>query len=177
MERVRAIAGIVLLVIGATLWVVPIGMAQPAVDVPALRGLAVEGAPPLSLYTLPIPFSASWSSDSGLPVNVSVYRCGTSLSSCSGASSEPGHLVASGAGSTGSLSWNGPKGDYFLIVPSASATLHPEIGSTIAGGAAGLLAIALGAVLLLMANFRRPGKPLAGPKDAPAPASTATKGS
>ena len=141
-------------------------------DVPATSGDIVEANPPLALLTPHLPYTVTWTSDSGGPVNVSVYNCGTD-SSCSNFG--PSDRVATGTGATGSLSWSGVKGNYYAIVPAGltgRTTVTASVGEPLDGGIVGLAVLVLG--LIFLAIGATGGKPPRAPPQAVPPADQST---
>ncbi|MCI4358515.1 MAG: hypothetical protein L3J95_02565 [Thermoplasmata archaeon] len=145
------IGGVIVLILGFVLWYVPMSLAVGSSDVPATAGLAVNANPPLALLSPNLPYSATYSSDSGLPVNVTVYNCGTD-STCTHFNPSSDR-VASGKGSTGTLTWSGVKGNYYLVVPTGltgKTTISVTVGEPLAGGLAGIALVVIGLLLLLV---------------------------
>ena len=94
------IVGVVLLILGFVLWYIPMNVSDGSLDVPAGSVDAVEANPPLALLTPNLPYTVTWSSDSGHSVNVTVYNCGTD-SSCANIASS--NKVTSGSGASGTV--------------------------------------------------------------------------
>ncbi len=155
MRKGILVVGVVLLILGAVLWYLPISTTQSQA-VPNGDAWTIGANPPLALLTPTIPYTVTWNSASGL--NVSVYDCGSSGSCTSSSLVNP---VATGNG--GSLSWSGTKGDSYAIVPSRATTLNLGIGEPIAGGLLGLLLVVVGIILALV------GAASGGSKMRPAP--------
>ncbi len=162
------VAGIVVLIIGVVLWYVPVEPVTSSLTVPTGAGDTLSANPPLAVLSSQLTYSASWTSSSSITVNV--YDCGTD-SSCSNAIHSG--AIATGTGSSGSLSWTGPKGDYYLIVPSSTATVTAGATEPLAGGIVGVILLVVGLLLAIIGAVRRPATPKAAPAPAAAPPSAA----
>lgn len=144
------IGGLIVLILGFVLWYIPVNISAGSNDVPAASGVVVEANPPLALLSSNLPYTATWSSDLGIPVNVSAYSCGTD-STCSHATDK----VASGTGTTGTLTWSGSKGTYYVIIPTSKTSISVNVGEPVAGGIAGLALVVIGLIVLLAGAARK----------------------
>ena len=155
------IVGVVLLILGFVLWYIPMNVSDGSLDVPAGSVDAVEANPPLALLTPNLPYTVTWSSDSGHSVNVTVYNCGTD-SSCANIASS--NKVTSGSGASGTVKWTGAKGNYYAIEPSSSSTVTVNVGEPLIGGIVGLALVAIGVIFLIVGAARK-SKPRAPPQE------------
>lgn len=156
--------GLVLLILGVVLWYLPIaGQMSTTLSIPAGSEESIGDPAPVALLTKTVSFTVSWSSSSS--VTVRVYDCGTNQNSCSTITNATSP-VASGSGSTGSLTWSGPKGEYFAVVPSGSTTATISYSAPLANGLAGLGLTILGFLVFLIGLARKAKTP-----PAPAPMS------
>jgi hypothetical protein len=147
--------GIVLLAVGVVLWYLPVSMAVGSTVVPALGGDIVHDDPTLAVLTPTVAYSSTWASSSGASVVVDVYNCGAD-SSCSNFTSPT--PVASGHGSSGSLSWSGGKGDYYAIIPmgiTQSTTVSVSVAQPLGGGFDGLGVVIIGVFVVFLGAIRR----------------------
>ncbi|HEV2166477.1 MAG TPA: hypothetical protein VGS23_05835 [Thermoplasmata archaeon] len=154
-----AVVGILVLIVGVALWYIPMNVSIGSNHVPALSGDIVEASPPAALLTPKLPYTVTWSSDSGAPVNLSVYNCGTD-STCG--SFTPSDRVASGSGATGTVTWSGVKGNYYAIVPSgltAKTTVTASVGEPLFGGLLGIGLLVLGLIFLAVGAGGKSKKP------------------
>jgi len=170
------IVGVIVLILGFALWYYPMSLAVGSNDVPATAGEEVNANPPLALLTPNLPYTATWSADSGLTVNVSVYNCATD-STCTHFNPSTDR-VASGKGVSGTVTWSGVKGNYYLVVPTGltgKTTISVSVGEPLAGGLAGLALVVIGLILLIAGAARKsktrlPPQPV--PPAEPAPESS-----
>jgi hypothetical protein len=132
--------GLALLVVGCALWYLPFPSSTSA-NVAVGYGFVVGTNPPLAWLTSSVGYTATWTAVNA--TNVSVFDCGTD----SGCSAQ-GAQVAQGSGTHGSLSWSGPKGEYFDVVPNDTASVTVNYHTPLGGGAVGLVLVAFGALLL-----------------------------
>ncbi|MGI0053355.1 MAG: hypothetical protein ACREC5_04765 [Thermoplasmata archaeon] len=154
MRKGVLVAGIVLLVLGAVLWYLPIPMSQSQ-TVPTGYAWTLSTSPAAAVLTPTIPYSVTWDASPGL--SVSVFDCGSG--SCDlGSLSD---VVTSGSG--GSLSWSGVKGSTYAIVPTSNATFTVSISEPLGGGDVGVALLVIGGVLLIV------GAATGGEKPRPAP--------
>ena len=159
------VAGIVILIIGVVLWYLPVQPVSNSLTVPTGAGDTLSANPPLAVLTSQLTYSASWTASSSITVNV--YDCGTD-SACSNAIHSG--AIATGTGSSGSLSWTGPKGEYYLIVPSSTATVTAGATEPLAGGLVGVALLVVGLIIAIVGAVRGPAKAKASPAPAAAPA-------
>lgn len=162
------LAGIVVLILGVVLWYLPIQPVTSTLTVPTGAGDTLSANPPLAILSSELTYSANWSAGSSITVNV--YDCGTDTS-CTNAIHTG--AIATATGSTGSLSWTGPKGNYYLIVPSGTATVTAGVTEPLAGGIVGVLLLVVGLVLAIFGAVRNPPAPKASPPPVAAPAASA----
>jgi len=138
--------GVALALVGVALWYFPLQTVSSNISIPQGKSQVVGLEAPLDLLGAPITYTLHWSSSSTSVV--AVYRCGTS-STCS--ATGPGSLVVKGSGRTGSLSWTGPAGDYFHIIPSGPVEVTFEELEPLLGGSLGLSVLGFGAFLAVFA--------------------------
>lgn len=135
------ITGIVVLGVGIALWYVPLTGPSTSADVPQTSGLIVHDSAPLSILTTNFAWTATWAATSN--ISVSVYDCGTDSNCVS-----PSIPLVTGSGPSGSISWTGEKGHYFVIVPSDATAITADYNVPLVGGAAGLGLTLLGVIIL-----------------------------
>lgn len=149
-----AVVGVVLLVIGAVLWYVPLpGTSTGQTNVAAGQGEVVQATAPLALLTPTVSMTVTWTASSSTQVRV--LACGTD-SGCGSPGSTP---VASGTGTSGSLTFSADKGSYYLIEPDHSATINVQPTVPILGGALGLVLLIVGILLLVVGLVARKKQP------------------
>jgi hypothetical protein len=149
-----AVIGLMLVLVGAVLWVLPISTnlaTNVSIDSQTEDVLSVSA--PLAVLTFSVSFSASWTAVS--PVNLTVFGCGSD-SSCSNV---PGNAssITNGSGRTGELTWSGPRGAYFAVLPSGPAVLNLSYEAPLWNGLAGVVLLVLG-VGITIAGFMGRGK-------------------
>ncbi|HEV2316529.1 MAG TPA: hypothetical protein VGV89_03015 [Thermoplasmata archaeon] len=134
--------GVAMLVVGGVLWYLPFPTSSSA-NVTVGYGYVVGTDPPLALLTSSVGYTATWTSQN--TTNVSVFDCGTD-SSCG----SQGGQVAQGAGTHGTISWSGAKGEYFDIIPNDTAEVTVTYHTPLGGGTVGLVLVGFGAVLAVV---------------------------
>jgi hypothetical protein len=146
--------GLVLALVGAVLWYVPVTTASSSTPVPV--GDAFDFSVPGTLIIGPVPFTATWTASG--PTNVTLYGCGSDAK-CSAQTNSS--VIARGAGTTGSMKWTGKAGLYYLFVPDASTNVTISYGEPLLGGLGGLAVLGVGIVVLVagIAMRRSPGSP------------------
>jgi hypothetical protein len=171
--RVRfrvVLVGVLLLVVGLALWYLPLPGPNGSNAVPDGSAAIVPSTTPLALLSSSLPWTASWTSASS--VNVTAYDCGTSSNTCTQAVTLQGiPIVASGTGSSGSLSWSGPRGEVYAIAVTSltgvGATVTWGYSVPLGGGSVGLGLTGIGVVVILVGAAQK-ARPT-GPPSAPAP--------
>jgi hypothetical protein len=160
-----AATGILLLVIGAVLWYLPLQTIQSgSQSVPTNYGLITQPVAPYAYITPSISFSTSWQGSAA--VTVKVFDCGTD-SKCGGVDPTTSNPVASGNGTSGTISWTGKGANYYEVFPSSGTSMSYQATVPLLKGIVGLALLALGVVLLLVGLVAGRRKP------APAPATAA----
>lgn len=149
-----AIVGVVLAVVGAALWYLPLTAATSTKEVPL--GDAYDFGVPSTLIVGSIPYSAAWTGTGA--TNVTVFACGSDAG-CVNATSHT--IVAHGAGTTGSVGWTGKSGQYYLLVPNATVNLTLTYHEPVAGGLAGLGLLGAGILIAVAGLAIRKDKPSA----------------
>lgn len=153
-----AVVGIVLLVIGAVLWYLPLpGTSTGQTQVAAGQGETVQATAPLALLTPQVTLTVTWTASTSAAIRV--YSCGSD-SSCGSPSST---AIASGSGTSGTLTFTADKGSYYIIVPDHTATINVQPTVPILGGALGLVLLVIGIILLLVGLVARKKQPKAEP--------------
>jgi|GEM_PF-4684752 len=141
------VAGAVLLVLGAALFLVPISGQSVASDAPVYNTSPATFYEP-SVTPQAISFTVSWAW--GTPVNVSVYSCGTDTSCAAGPAHEiPSELVAQGVGAIGSLTFNGVAGNGYEVYANDTTVVQITYDGPLFGGFAGLLFLVIGAIVII----------------------------
>ncbi|HLN50928.1 MAG TPA: hypothetical protein VK455_02580 [Thermoplasmata archaeon] len=148
------VAGAVLLVLGAALFFVPIsgqGVTSFS-DQSSSSEVAGNNAPATfwepSITPAAISFSVSWAYS--IPVNVSVYSCGTDTSCVAGSAYEtPAQLVAQGASAIGTLTFNGIAGNGYEVYASSIISVNIAYNGPLFGGLLGLFFMVIGAIALV----------------------------
>ena len=154
-----AVVGLVLLLIGLALWYVPFAGPSSNAAVPNGSALTVQGSAPAALLTSSFTWTVSWTATSS-SVTVTVYDCGTSPGSCTNSGLT---VVKNGTGSSGSLSWSGPKAEAYaiLVTGGSGATVTYGYAVPIAGGLAGIALTFIGFILLIAgAAMRKKSAPM-----------------
>lgn len=136
------VLGIVVILVGAVLWLVPLAPATSSIQVPV--GDAYDFGVPGSLVIGNIPYKVAWTA--GPDANVTIYSCGAS-SACAGGTNES--VLAQRYGSSGSVSWMGQAGQYYLLVPNQTANVTVDYQQPVSGGLVGLGVLGAGIVLTL----------------------------
>lgn len=153
MRAAVAGVGVVLALVGAVLWYVPVTTASSSIEVPV--GEAFDFSVPGTLIIGPVPFTATWTASG--PVNVTVYGCGSD-SKCSAQTNST--VVDRGMGATGSMKWTGKSGLYYLFVPNATTNLTVTYVEPLLGGLGGLALLGIGIVVAVagVSMHRRQGE-------------------
>lgn len=160
MRWVALTVGLVFLVAGGVLWTLPVytdtEVTLGGSSGGTQQGYVIGNAPPLAIFTPSLTYYAGWTAPGN--VTVTVYDCGGTPSGCS----TTRHVVVSGNGFSGGVSWNGAKGEYYVVVPSGSAQVGVSYAEPLVGGAVGATLTVLGALLALYGA-------LTGPQISPGP--------
>jgi hypothetical protein len=148
------VAGAVLLVIGVALFYVPIpGQGITSFSDQSSNGYVAGSNAPATFYEpsitpATISFTVSWAYS--IPVNVSVYSCGTDTACDAGSAYEtPAQLVAQGTSAVGSLTFNGVAGDGYEVYASSIISVNIAYNGPLVGGLLGLLFLVIGAIALI----------------------------
>ncbi len=148
------IAGAILLVLGAALFFVPIpGQGITSFSDQSTGSYVAGSNVPATFYEpsitpAAITFSVSWAYS--VPVNVSVYSCGTDTSCAAGtAYAVPSQLVAQGDSAVGTLTFNGVAGDGYEVYASSIISVNIAYNGPLVGGAVGLFFLIIGAIALV----------------------------
>lgn len=147
------VVGILLLIVGIVLWYLPVQPSATTQAVPTGEGAIISANPPLAVLTSSLSYNANWSASSTVTVNV--YDCGTDTQCTNAVHTSP---IATGTGASGSLSWSGPKGEVFLVVPSSTATVTTTVTEPLLGGVIGVVLLVIGILLAAIGAMRAPKK-------------------
>ena len=146
--------GAVLAVVGAVLWLVPLSAASSST--PVAYGQAYDFGVPGSLEVGSIPYTAHWTMSSD--GSVTVYSCGTDSNCPQGVNAT---VVARGTGTTGAMSWSSRAGQYYLLVPNATANITIDYKEPFEGGLVGMVVLGVG-ILVAVAAAALPSRPKGG---------------
>jgi hypothetical protein len=158
MRAAVAVFGVALIVVGAALWYLPLTSVSSSIRVPV--GDAYVFGTPASFLIGSVPWKASWTSDA--TANVTIYSCGTS-SGCPNQLN--GSVISHAMGTSGSMSWTGKAGQYYLLVPSTTSNVTVSYQEPLLGGLAGIGILGVG-VLVAVVGVAMPRNP---PKATPSP--------
>ena len=143
--------GAVLAIVGAVLWLVPLSAASSST--PVAYGQAYDFGVPGSLEVGAIPYTAHWTMTT--VGTVTVYSCGTDSNCPEGVNAS---VVAHGTGMSGSVSWSSRAGQYYLLVPNATANVTIDYKEPFEGGLVGMVLLGVG-ILVAVAAAAISGKP------------------
>jgi hypothetical protein len=148
------VAGAILLVLGAALFLVPIsGQGITSFSDQSSSPYVAGSTAPATFYEpsvtpVAISFSVSWAYS--IPVNVSVYSCGTDTSCAAGSAYEiPADLVAQGDSAVGTLTFNGVAGNGYEVYASSIISVDITYNGPLVGGFVGLFFLVIGAIALV----------------------------
>ena len=167
------VAGAVLVVLGLTLFFLPISGQGVTSFSDQGSGSEVAGSNAPATFFEPsvtpaaISFTVSWAYSAA--VNVSVYSCGTDTSCAAGPVYEvPANLVAAGNSPVGSLTFNGVAGDGYEVYASSIISVNIAYNGPLFGGVVGLFFLIIGAIALIAGAAVPAGglRPPSGVKDA-----------
>lgn len=155
MRRRMVIVGVILLVIGATLWYFPVQTVDATSTMSGTlpyHSLNIGLDAPFAFLGGAIAISISWVASES--VSLSVYKCGSS--SCNSSD----QFVGSGSGSTGSISWSGQANIYYVVerVPASGPAIQVTGHYTepLLGGTVGLATTGFGVFVLVLGLWLMP---------------------
>jgi hypothetical protein len=164
--RLEIIAlGLVLAVVGAVLWLVPLAPANATIEIPV--GDAYDFGIPGALEVGSIPYTLSWTSH--VLTNVTIYLCGSTNACPAGTN---GSVLVRQFGTYATLSWESHAGQYYLLVPNQTVNVTVDYKEPLSGGLVGLGVLGTGLVIML-AGLAIPRRPTPKPAEGPAPAAPA----
>jgi len=148
------VGGAIVLALGLALFFIPIpGQGITSFSDNSSASYVAGSSSPATFYEpsitpAAISFSVSWAYS--VPVNVSVYSCGTDTACAAGSAYEvPAQLVAQGDSDVGTLTFNGVAGNGYEVYASSIISVNIAYNGPLVGGAIGLLFILVGAIALI----------------------------
>jgi hypothetical protein len=167
-----AVVGLILLILGLVLVYIPVpgipGTSTGSQNVPQGQGEKFSYPGTLAFLTSSIPYTVTWTSTNS--TRIVVVDCGSD-SGCLQALADP--VVASGNGTSGTLSFSGHKGQTYAVLnegPAATAAVNVQFSVPLIGGTVGSALLIVGIVVFL-AGLAMKKKP---PPTMPTTAETAT---
>src|SRR5208282_1204366 len=148
------VGGAIVLALGLALFFIPIpGQGITTFSDNSSAVYVAGGNSPATFYEpsitpAAISFSVSWAYS--VPVNVSVYSCGTDTACAAGSAYEiPAQLVAQGDTYVGTLTFNGVAGNGYEVYASSIISVNVAYNGPLVGGVLGLFLMIIGAIALI----------------------------